>query len=240
MTRKRTRTHAFSRREFIRLSAVTTAGAVAVACGGGGEPEAEEPAPAAEAPAAEAADEAMDMGTYKEAPMLADMVSSGTLPPVDERLPSNPGVMPNAGGSNGNYGGVMRRGFRGVSDRWGPTKMQDRGLGWYDQDLNVQPRLAESWTINDDATAWTFNLREGAKWSDGAPFTSADLLWWYEHDLLNTDINPSVHPRWQSGGETMGLNAGDDYSATYTFNEPKPLFIYETLRTTRRSYLPGH
>ena len=240
MTRKRTRTHAFSRREFMRVSAVTTAGAVVVACGGGGEPAAEEPAPAAEAPAAPAADEAMADGTYKEAPMLADMVSSGALPPVDERLPSNPGVLPNAGGSNGNYGGVMRRGFKGVSDRWGPTKMQDRGLGWYDQDLNVQPRLAESWEINDDATAWTFNLREGAKWSDGNPFTSADLLWWYENDMLNTDINPSVHPRWAPGGETMGLTAGDAFSATYTFAAPNPLFIYNTLRTTARIYLPGH
>lgn len=239
MTRKPTRTHAFSRREFIRLSAVASAGAVAVACGSGGEPaEPEAPAMEEAAPAAEEA--AMSMGTYQEAPMLADMVSSGALPPVDERLPSNPGVMPNAGGSSGNYGGIMRRGFRGVSDRWGPTKMQDRGLGWYDQDLNVQPRLAESWEINDDASAWTFHLREGTKWSDGEPFTSDSLLWWYENDLLNTDINPSIAPRWAPGGETMGVEKVDDYTTTYSFSEPNPLFIYETLRTTRRIYLPGH
>jgi peptide/nickel transport system substrate-binding protein len=149
-------------------------------------------------------------------------------------------VLPNAEGSAGNYGGIVRRGFKGVSDRWGPTKMQDRGLGWYDQDLNVQPRLAESWSINEDASEWTFNLREGAKWSDGAPFDASSFQWWYENDLQNTDINPGINPRWMSGGVVMGVESVDDYTVKYSFQEPKPLFIYETLRTTRRIYLPGH
>ncbi len=240
MSRKLRHSHAFSRREFMRLTAVTSAGAVVVACGPAGEPapETEPEAPAAEAAAP--AEEAMPMGKYQEAPMLADMVAAGDLPPVDERLPANPGVLPNAGGAAGNYGGVMRRGFKGVSDRWGPTKLQDRGLGWYDQDLNVQPRLAESWEINEDATEWTFHLRSGTRWSDGEPFTSADFQWWYEHDLQNTDINPSISNAYKSGGELMGQEAVDDHTVKYSFTEPKPLFLYSTLRVTRRIYLPGH
>jgi len=242
MTRKPTRSHAFSRREFIRLSAVASAGAVAVACGAGGEPEEEmEEAMPADSAAAEApAEESMAMSQYQEAPMLADMVSSGALPSVDERLPANPGVLPNAEGAAGNYGGIVRRGFKGVSDRWGPTKMQDRGLGWYDQDLNVQPRLAESWSINEDASEWTFNLREGAKWSDGTPFDASSFSYWYENDLNNTEITPGINPRWMSGGEVMGMESVDDHTVKYTFKEPKPRFIYETLRTTNRIYLPGH
>jgi len=110
--------------------------------------------------------------------MLADMVAAGDLPPVDERLPVNPMVMPVAE-ENGNYGGTFRRGFKGVSDRWGPTKMQDRGLSWYDQNLNMQPRMAESWEINEDASEWTFHLREGMKWSDGTPFTTEAIRWWW-------------------------------------------------------------
>lgn len=241
MTRKPTRAHAFSRREFMRLGAVTSAGAVVVACGAGGEP-AEEEMPAAEEPAAEApaAAEPMSDSQFQEAPMLADMVSAGDLPPVDDRLPSAPGVLPNAEGDTGNYGGVVRRGFKGVSDRWGPTKMQDRGLGWYDQDLNVQPRLAESWSVSSDAREWTFNLRPGARWSDGEPYTTAAFMWWYENDLQNTDINPSLASWTLSGGELMGQEAVDDYTIKYTFKDPNPLFIYNTLRTTRRVYLPGH
>ena len=93
-----------SRREFMRISAFTTAGAVLVACGGAAPAE----APAAEAtmaPAAEgAAEVAVSAGGYSEAPMLAELVAAGTLPPVDERLPENPMVMDVAEGI-GNYGG---------------------------------------------------------------------------------------------------------------------------------------
>jgi hypothetical protein len=42
----------------------------------------------------------------------------------------------------GKHGGVIRRAFNGVSDRWGPTKLRDRGLVWWDKDLLSQPRLA--------------------------------------------------------------------------------------------------
>lgn len=35
--------------------------------------------------------------------------------------------------------------------------------------------LAESWSPNDDGTAWTFNLREGVMWHDGSPLTAADV-----------------------------------------------------------------
>ena len=57
---------------------------VLAACGA---PAAEPAAP--EAPAAAAED--MDSG-YKEAPMLAALVASGDLPPVEERLPAEPVV----------------------------------------------------------------------------------------------------------------------------------------------------
>ncbi|MBN1814486.1 MAG: ABC transporter substrate-binding protein, partial [Anaerolineae bacterium] len=105
--------------------------------------------------------------------MLAEMVASGDLPPVDERLPKNPWVYPPNDGI-GNYGGYMRRGFKGISDRWGCRKFNDRKLVTYTTDLQVIPRLCESWELSADAKTWTWHLREGTKWSDGMPFTSAD------------------------------------------------------------------
>jgi peptide/nickel transport system substrate-binding protein len=38
------------------------------------------------------------------------------------------------------------------------------------------PALAESWKV-ENGTTWTFNLRKDAKWSDGSPFTSADVVY---------------------------------------------------------------
>lgn len=49
-------------------------------------------------------------------------------------------------------------------------------------DLELVPQLAEKVDVNDDATQFTFHLREGLKWSDGKPFTSADVL--FTHQVL--------------------------------------------------------
>ena len=44
----------------------------------------------------------------------------------------------------------------------------------YSNDLEVQPELAESWTMSADGMTWTFKVRSGAVWSDGKPITSKD------------------------------------------------------------------
>ncbi len=40
----------------------------------------------------------------------------------------------------------------------------------------TEPALATSYDTNADATQYTFHLRQGVKWSDGTPFTSADVF----------------------------------------------------------------
>ena len=50
--------------------------------------------------------------------------------------------------------------------------------------------IAESWSVSDDATEFTFNLREGMKWSDGAPFTSGDVRFWFDEEMHNEDLTP--------------------------------------------------
>jgi peptide/nickel transport system substrate-binding protein len=50
------------------------------------------------------------------------------------------------------------------------------GLMTYDRHGKRLPRLATDWTISPDGKVYTFKLRQGVKWSDGQPFTSADVL----------------------------------------------------------------
>jgi len=54
------------------------------------------------------------------------------------------------------------------------------GLIRYDKNLVLEGELAESWEISEDNRTITFHLRPGVKWHDGAPFTSADVLFTYQ------------------------------------------------------------
>ncbi len=45
-----------------------------------------------------------------------------------------------------------------------------------DGKLEPQPQMVESWTVSDDRLTWTFKLRDGLKWTDGPPVTTADVI----------------------------------------------------------------
>jgi peptide/nickel transport system substrate-binding protein len=44
-----------------------------------------------------------------------------------------------------------------------------------------EPNLATEWSANDDATEWTFKLREGVKFHDGSDFDAGDVVYSLEH-----------------------------------------------------------
>jgi len=69
--------------------------------------------------------------------------------------------------------------------------------------LKFEPRLASSWTISPDAKTFTFHLRPNMKWSDGKPFTSADVVFSY-----NVYADPAVaSPQAGRLSEVAGFDA---------------------------------
>ena len=62
------------------------------------------------------------------------------------------------------------------------------GLTKPGKDLAPAPDLALSWTTSADGLSWTFKLREGVKWSDGTPFTSADVAFTFNDIVLKPDL----------------------------------------------------
>lgn len=209
-----------SRRNFLRLAAGSTAGAIAAAA-----------VPVSLAAPAQQA-------TYNEAPMLADLVSSGDLPPVNERVPSNPRVI-TPREEVGQYGGTWRRAFKGISDRWGPTKLnEEMAIEWdapNNETVNLIPNYISDWTQNDDATEFSFTLRDGLRWSDGEVFDTEDVQFWYDHFYLGEIQNkPSYYTVPGPDGELvdMELEVVDNLTWTVRFPAPNPLLPINIAKST--------
>jgi peptide/nickel transport system substrate-binding protein len=131
--------------------------------------------------------------------------------------------------SIGVYGGTWHRGFLGPSDYNNYTRVVYDGLVRFSPDgSKVEPRLIESWESSEDFTTWTIHMRKGAKWSDGEPFTSADIMFWYEDVLLNTDLTPKV-AKWMQNkdGTTAVVAALDEYTVTWTYTNPNTTLMME-------------
>src|SRR5918995_2621730 len=64
-----------------------------------------------------------------------------------------------------------------VADDGGLAVLGQAGeyLVWSNNELEAEPRLAESWTPNEDASVWTFKIRQGVKFHDGKEMTSEDV-----------------------------------------------------------------
>ncbi len=164
---------------------------------------------------------------YNEAPALAEQVAAGTLPPVEERLPANPEVVTPIE-SIGTYGGQLRYGLRGSSDHNNILRMVGpQGLvRWSPDYIDLIPNVAESYEVNEDATVFTFHLRDGMKWSDGEPFTADDILFNMQDLVFNSDFAPTP-PRYMANGEPAKVEKVDDTTVTFTFAAPYGDFLAE-------------
>ncbi len=158
---------------------------------------------------------AVSDGKYAEAPEFTEMVKNGELPPVEDRLPENPMVVEVP--EIGVYGGDLQY----------PTGSAYQVFIWTYEGLVRYPKggngsevvadLAESYEVNDDYTKFTFHLRKGLKWSDGQPYTTADVMFWWEDWMNNKELQPNL-PGWlKSGGEPAVVTAQDDYTITFEF-----------------------
>ena len=162
--------------------------------------------------------------TYNEAPMLRTMVAAGELPPVEERLPEEPLVVPVIE-EIGQYGGMVNLTHTGTG-QWSSGGFQIirfENLLRMAPDGTILPNVAKDWKLSDDAKAITIYLRKGMKWSDGVPFTADDLMFWWEDVTLNDELTPVKPKEWCPGGEPMRMEKIDDYTIRLHFAVPNPL-----------------
>lgn len=186
---------------------------------------------------------------YKEAPMLADLVKQGKLPPVEQRLPEEPYVVKPTN-EVGKYGGMIRSFMLNATDTPAPQNATlNYNLLGVPRDVKSfiakqpmygwEPVLARDYKWNTDATELTIYLRRGLKWSDGAPCTAEDWTWAWNDIRFNKEFQPNPDPWALVGGKPITLSAPDPYTLVFKFPAPNPSFIYQ-LRINNTCNTPKH
>ncbi len=104
----------------------------------------------------------------------------------------------------------------------------------YDANKKLVGILADSWSVSDDGMAYTFGLRQGVKWHDGAPFTAEDVVYTFDVILRET------HSR--TGGalaNVTSIEAVDDFTVRFNMSEPYQPF-YAAISSVGGPILPKH
>ncbi len=182
-----------------------------------------------------------------EAPMLHAMVEDGSLPPLEERLPIASDVMVEEVHEEGQYGGDWRMPWKGIDDKWALSFITEEALFRFRTDgEGVEPNVAKGYDVNDDATEYTIYLREGMKWSDGEPFTAADVLFYWDHMLLPETFGKALYDCYYSVDPETGervraeVEKVDDYTVKITHAFPSPLFLERVAIDNKWFFAPAH
>jgi peptide/nickel transport system substrate-binding protein len=140
--------------------------------------------------------------------------------------------------ATGAAGAVIRAGIVTPTAAINPVTVADQGgldmlaqTGEYlclsTQTLTLQPVLATSWTPNSSADVWTFKIRQGVKFHNGAPLTAADVVYTYK---LQTNPSSSSNALSAFGGvlTPSGVQQVDDYTVAFHLEAPNGNFPYLT------------
>jgi peptide/nickel transport system substrate-binding protein len=160
--------------------------------------------------------------SFKEAPQLAELVKTGKLPPVDQRVSQDPLVIKPVR-EIGKYGGVWRRGFTGPGDKWNGYRAgsgPDHVLFWEYTGNTIVPNIAKAWSFEDGGKTLVVTLRKDMKWSDGEPFTADDFVFWFEDIYSNQELLPSGDATMRINGKPGKIEKGDEVTVKYVFPDP--------------------
>jgi peptide/nickel transport system substrate-binding protein len=171
---------------------------------------------------------------FGEAPALAELVKAGKLPPVEQRVPQEPMVIKPLR-SVGKYGGMWRRGFLGPGDSENGNRVRasDKLLFWDVNGTHIAPNVAKGWETSADGRRTTLFLRKGMKWSDGAPFTADDFMFWYQDMYQNKDLIKSPAPELATNGKQGRISKLDDTTVLFEFEDPHFLFASQLAGDTQ-------
>ena len=165
-----------------------------------------------------------------ENPLFRQKVTRSMLPLVKDRLPLEPlVVLPNNG--IGKYGGALRG--LALSYESGTSEIlswrQANFVRFSDDNRTIVPNIAKSWQWSKDHSQITFCLRKGHRWSDGAPFTADDVIFYLNDIILNKEIHKQTPTPWKNFGPKAEK-----------IDETRVKFIFEKPYTSLLFFLGGN
>src|SRR5215213_6201839 len=175
--------------------------------------------------------------------MLRQLVADGKLPPLEERLPKNPVVLTPFDKVGQYSDGQLAQ--LNVGPELGAYESQflyEAPYRWSPDATTVDTNLAIKHEYAPDGMSMTLTFLEGVKWSDGEPFTSADVDFWW-NDLVMTEEAGYTQPYWTITAEKpMQLEVVDDFTVKVSFNAPHWLFhkLMASTSDYRQMYAPKH
>ncbi|MEM7670389.1 MAG: ABC transporter substrate-binding protein, partial [Pseudomonadota bacterium] len=179
-----------------------------------------------------------------ETPQFVEQVAAGDLPPVAERIPAEPLIVDLQARDRrmGDSGGLIRMFVSRAKDvRYMAAYGYARLVG-YASDYTLQPDLLKDVRIEDHGKRIVLRLREGHRWSDGAPFTTEDFRYWWEDVATNKELSPSGPPvELLVMGSLPEVTVIDDVTIAYQWDAPNPRFL-PALAQARPVYIyrPAH
>ena len=162
------------------------------------------------------------VAAYSEAPSITAL---GTYGNVEDRLPVEDDIFVSkvdATGADlaiGTYGGTIN--LIGGGGSWDISRPTLETIIRRDTDGSYYPNVIKDYKYNEDYTVWTFYLREGMKWSDGDDFNANDITFWYYMCHINNYDTKASWAALKDGDGFAKLEKVDDYTVTWTFQNPK-------------------
>jgi peptide/nickel transport system substrate-binding protein len=162
-----------------------------------------------------------------EPEFLRPRLLAGEIPALAHRLPMVPRIVRLAEMHRlpGRYGGDIRMLIGGQKDIRLMTIYGYARLVGFDEKLNLQADILENFETIEDRM-FTFRIRAGHKWSDGAPLTSEDFRYCWEDIYLNDEMTPAgIAPYLKSGGKAPVFDVIDDLTVRYFWDVPNSDFL---------------
>jgi peptide/nickel transport system substrate-binding protein len=90
---------------------------------------------------------------------------------------------------------------------------------------SIVPDLAESWAWSADQKTLTFKLRQGVKWHDGKPFTSADVKCTFDMLMGKSPQKFRKNPRKSWYDQVVDVTTNGDSEASFNLKRPQPALL---------------